>query len=214
MKWGNVKKSDPCLFFGNISRTKTVLLRSIPNQTTIDWLVAECETRGKPPSEFEEIICDQCAYMHVSTTNVPSSSLLAVRKFIFSNILVSQDHSSHSTHWNGRIPISLSFFGLVWEIFPKKRQGSLIHTKKKHISCCIPSHTVIIAHITRIYVSDLKFDLRSDPNLFGEYFSDQAEWFGSISNSIFISFTFYLFPYDYRVDAFIHTYIRSPFDKI
>ena len=124
------KRSDPCLFFGNISRTKTVLLRSIPNQTTIDWLVAECETRGKPPSEFEEIICDQCAYMHVSTTNVPSSSLLAVRKFIFSNILVSQDHSSHSTHWNGRIPISLSFFGLVWEIFPKNRQGSLIHTKK------------------------------------------------------------------------------------
>ena len=29
----------------------------------------------------------------------------------------------------------------------------------------------------------------------------------------FISFTFYPFPYDFRVDSFRYTYIRSPFDK-
>ena len=74
------------------------------------------DTRETTP-QCEEIIRGQRAYMHVSRTNVPSSSLLAVRKFIFSNILFMQDHS---THWNGRIP-SLFLF-LVWsEKYSQKR---------------------------------------------------------------------------------------------
>ena len=148
MKGGNVKKSDPNLFFGNISRTKTVFLRSILNRTTIDWLDAEWETLGKPRPDIFRNVCGHCAYMHISTRYGPSSSLLAVRKFIFSNILVSQDHC---THRNGPAPISLFFLVLVWEIIPKNRLGSLLHTKIYHISYCIPIHAFIVAHITRIY---------------------------------------------------------------
>ena len=111
------KKSDQNLFFGNISRTKTVFLRSILNRTSIDWLDAEWETLGKPRPDIFRNVCGHCAYMHISTRYGPSSSLLAVRKFIFSNILVSQDHC---THRNGPVPISLFLFGFGLRNNPKK----------------------------------------------------------------------------------------------
>ena len=148
MKGGNVKTSDPNLFFGNISRTKTVFLRSILNRTSIDWLDAEWETLGKPrPDIFRNGMWSLCihAYIH---------KVWSIVQFIGGSQIHFFKHPrlARSLHPPKRSSSNLFFFlVLVWEIIPKNRLGSLLHTKNYHISYCIPIHAFIVAHITRIY---------------------------------------------------------------